>query len=125
MDFRRLNKENQGYYETFMDHNGVKYCSYTNSIVAPINVPKGILNFKELEQRLQTVQLGGISQAPAAATDSCKAQVAILVPYRDRAEQLLIFLRHIHPFLQKQKLDYHLFLVDHIRVAIFYLSKEL
>ena len=59
--------------ELLNDHNGVKYCSYTNNIVGPINVPTGILNIKGLEQRLETVQLGGISQAPAAATDSCNA----------------------------------------------------
>lgn len=39
-------------------------------------------------------------------------QVAIIVPYRNRFEHLNIFLRNIHPFLQKQQLDYTIFVVE-------------
>lgn len=44
----------------------------------------------------------------------CRARhlVAIVVPYRDRFEHLNIFLRNIHPFLQKQQLDYTIFIVE-------------
>lgn len=38
--------------------------------------------------------------------------VAIIVPYRNRFEHLNIFLRNIHPFLQKQQLDYTIFIIE-------------
>ena len=41
-------------------------------------------------------------------------KVAILVPYRNRAEQLEVFLSHMHPLLQRQMLDYRIFVVEQI-----------
>ncbi|XP_014205395.1 beta-1,4-galactosyltransferase 1 [Copidosoma floridanum] len=38
--------------------------------------------------------------------------VAIILPYRNRQIQLLIFLNYIHPFLQLQNLDYRIFVVE-------------
>ena len=46
---------------------------------------------------------------------NCKTRwpkVAIIVPYRDRAPQLKAFLYHIHPVLQRQQLDYRIFVVE-------------
>ncbi|XP_073991652.1 beta-1,4-N-acetylgalactosaminyltransferase bre-4-like isoform X2 [Rhodnius prolixus] len=39
-------------------------------------------------------------------------KVAIIVPYRDRLEHLSVFLANIHPFLQKQLLDYGIFIIE-------------
>ncbi|KAI0212444.1 Beta-1,4-N-acetylgalactosaminyltransferase bre-4 [Lamellibrachia satsuma] len=39
-------------------------------------------------------------------------RVAIIIPYRDREEHLRIFLNHMHPFLQKQQLDYGIYIVE-------------
>lgn len=46
--------------------------------------------------------------------DDCKYvhDVAVIIPYRNRAEQLKAFLHHIHPFLQKQLLKYSIFVVE-------------
>ena len=41
-------------------------------------------------------------------------KVAILVPYRNRAKQLEVFLSHMHPILQRQMLDYRIFVVEQI-----------
>jgi beta-1,4-galactosyltransferase 1 len=38
--------------------------------------------------------------------------VAILVPFRNRELQLRVFLSHLHPFLQKQFVDYTIFVVE-------------
>uniref|UniRef100_A0A5S6QGK6 FAD-dependent oxidoreductase 2 FAD binding domain-containing protein n=1 Tax=Trichuris muris TaxID=70415 RepID=A0A5S6QGK6_TRIMR len=38
--------------------------------------------------------------------------VAIIVPYRDRASHLRIFLSHMHPFLSRQRLHYGIFIVE-------------
>ena len=43
-------------------------------------------------------------------------QVAIIVPYRNRFEQLKIFLRHMHPFLQRQQLSYQIFIIEQVSV---------
>ncbi|XP_075545251.1 beta-1,4-galactosyltransferase 4-like isoform X6 [Dermacentor variabilis] len=44
----------------------------------------------------------------------CKARqrVALVVPYRDRLDNLRAFLQHMHPFLQRQQLDYAIYLVE-------------
>ncbi|KAF0298527.1 Beta-1,4-N-acetylgalactosaminyltransferase bre-4 [Amphibalanus amphitrite] len=39
-------------------------------------------------------------------------RVAVVVPYRARADQLRIFLRHMHPFLRAQRLDYSIYVVE-------------
>ena len=39
-------------------------------------------------------------------------KLAVVVPYRDRAPQLKAFLYHLHPILQRQQLDYRIFVVE-------------
>lgn len=43
-----------------------------------------------------------------------RQRVAIIVPYRDREPHLKIFLQIIHPFLQKQLLQYTVFIVEQV-----------
>ncbi|XP_055346095.1 beta-1,4-galactosyltransferase 1-like [Paramacrobiotus metropolitanus] len=45
---------------------------------------------------------------------SCQAKekVAIIIPFRDRNEHLKLFLANYHPILQKQQLDYTIFVVE-------------
>lgn len=40
--------------------------------------------------------------------------LAILVPFRDRFEELLIFVPHIRQFLDKQNIDYHIFVLNQV-----------
>lgn len=48
----------------------------------------------------------------------CRARhkVAIVIPYRDREEHLVIFLNNIHPILQRQQLDYGIYVVEEVRL---------
>ncbi|XP_055340466.1 beta-1,4-galactosyltransferase 4-like [Paramacrobiotus metropolitanus] len=39
-------------------------------------------------------------------------RLAVLVVYRNRTEHLQVFLNHLHPFLQRQQLDYRIFIVE-------------
>ena len=39
-------------------------------------------------------------------------KIAIILPYKDRLENLKIFLLNMHPFLIKQKVEYKFFLVE-------------
>ena len=43
-----------------------------------------------------------------------KQKVAVLVPYRDRHEDLLLLLNNIHPFMQAQLLEYTVYLVEQV-----------
>lgn len=46
-------------------------------------------------------------------------RVAIVVPYRDRATQLPVFLANLHPFLMKQQIEYGIFLIEQIADGLF------
>ena len=47
---------------------------------------------------------------------TCKARykLAIIVPYRDRPKERSILLYHMHPFLQRQLVDYRIFIVEQV-----------
>jgi beta-1,4-galactosyltransferase 1 len=49
---------------------------------------------------------------------SCTARqkVAVIVPFRDRELQLPIFLLHMHGILQRQLLDYRIFVVEQVQI---------
>lgn len=69
---------------------------------------------KSIEERHPELGLGG-SWRPKTCTPSYN--IAILVPYRDRELHLRAFLRHMHPFLQKQYLSYTIFVVEQVMAA--------
>lgn len=66
-------------------------------------------SFRELEEKFWMLQNGGRFRPK-----QCRAQqkVAVILPYRDRRVHLKLFLRYMHPFLQKQQLDYTIFLIE-------------
>jgi hypothetical protein len=66
---------------------------------------------KFLENKNLSVKFGG-----QAAPKECQSRhkVAIVIPYRDRQENLELFLMNMHPFLAKQQLDYGIYLVEPI-----------
>lgn len=47
---------------------------------------------------------------PSSCTS--KFQTAIIVPYRDRQQQLDVFLHYMHGFLQRQLIHYRIFIVN-------------
>ena len=73
----------------------------------PVNLT--VLTYLEVEEENTNLQPGGES-----SPEACKANfnVAIIVPYRNRSEQLVVFLRHLHPFLRKQELHYRIYIVN-------------
>ena len=40
--------------------------------------------------------------------------MALIIPYRNRYEQLSIFVRQMHPFLKRQNVDYRIFVVEQV-----------
>ena len=51
-------------------------------------------------------------------------QVAVIIPYRKRYEQLKIFLRHLHPFLQRQELLYRIIVVEQVCTNCFNMQEK-
>ena len=51
------------------------------------------------------------------APPDCRShhQIAVIIPYRDRHHQLLVLLAHLHPILQKQQLDYRIFVIEQVQ----------
>ena len=50
---------------------------------------------------------------------NCEASetVAVIVPYRDREEHLKTFLDYMHPFLQRQPIQYIIYVVEMVRTT--------
>ncbi|XP_073473487.1 beta-1,4-galactosyltransferase 4-like [Aquarana catesbeiana] len=65
------------------------------------------LNLEELNKKYPNVDNGRYYP------DSCRAQqrVAILIPHRHREKHLLYLLDNLHPFLQRQQLDYGIYVI--------------
>lgn len=43
-------------------------------------------------------------------------RVAIIVPYRDRETHLKILMQNLHPFLQRQQLDYRIYVIEMVGI---------
>lgn len=67
---------------------------------------------REVEKRVQGVRDGG-SWSPQDCIPRHK--VAIIIPFRDRYEQLAIMLNNIHSFLQRQNLHYRIFVIEQVK----------
>ena len=55
--------------------------------------------------------LGG-SWRPSNCTS--RHRIAVVVPYRHREQHLSVFVHHMHPFLQRQMLDYTIYVVEQV-----------
>ena len=49
---------------------------------------------------------------PSSCTS--RSKVAIILPYRNREQQLKIFLNYMHPILQRQQLEYQIYVVNQV-----------
>ena len=50
---------------------------------------------------------------------TARHRVAVIIPYKNRFDQLNSFLFHMHPFLQRQELDYQIFVVEQANEDLF------
>lgn len=58
--------------------------------------------------------LGGIY----SPTDcQSRQELAIIIPFRNREHPLKILLRHLHPFLQRQKRAYRIIVVEQVDIS--------
>ena len=71
-------------------------------------------DIQDLDSNLQdnfNISLGGHWKPP-----DCYARhrVAIIIPFRDRASHLSTLLSYLHPLLQRQLLEYRIFVVEQV-----------
>ncbi|KAF7645515.1 hypothetical protein LDENG_00202870, partial [Lucifuga dentata] len=65
------------------------------------------LSLKDIESENKGVTEGKYEPSNCTARQS----VAMIIPYRNRERQLLYFLHHLHPFLQRQQLHYVIYVI--------------
>ena len=65
--------------------------------------------------RARRFSLGGIF----SPTD-CKSrqELALIIPYRNREYHLKLLLKYLHPFLQRQKRSYQIFVVEQVKAFL-------
>ncbi|KAL5022902.1 hypothetical protein ScPMuIL_002057 [Solemya velum] len=65
--------------------------------------------FQDLEKQLTKLEPGGRSRPSGCVS---RHRVAIIIPYRNRDNQLRSLLHNLHPMLMRQQLDYGVYVVD-------------
>lgn len=83
----------------------------------PIEVNTTLDTLKHIEARYAAQLLPGGWFKPTECT--ARDRVAIVIPYRDRASHLPIFLANLHPFLMKQQIEYGIFLIEQVADGLF------
>ncbi|KAG1686338.1 Beta-1,4-galactosyltransferase 1 [Nymphon striatum] len=92
--------------------------TYKNPDNKPIFVCPAIPNYREKPFSIPISLEGATFKEPKEggvyAPGNCLAtqNVAIIVPYRNRTENLQIFVRWMHFFLQKQQLNYTIYIIE-------------
>lgn len=78
-------------------------------LVGPVKVWTDPPSLEELEKMHPELELGGRFRPK-----ECKSRhrVAVVIPYRDREHHLRMFLHNLHPILQRQQLDYGIYVVE-------------
>jgi hypothetical protein len=90
--------------------------------VGPIRVLKDSPSFEKLEKIFPMLIPGGHYQP-----QECQARdrVSIIVPYHNRAQHLRTFLLNLHPLLQRQQLDYGIFVIEQTGMYNLFLCPKL
>ena len=81
-------------------------------VMVNVTVPKTL---KEVEDFLAFANLlHGIERGGLWKPRDCKPlrKIAVIIPFRKRAEHLRVILRHLHPILQRQMVYYRIFVVE-------------
>ena len=74
------------------------------------------LSENEVIQRHGSTMSAGGSWKPCDCGSQSK--VAILIPFRDRSSHLNVLLNNLIPFLQYQKRDFTIFVIEQVRVHL-------
>lgn len=78
-------------------------------LVGRLKVMTDVPKMSQLEECFPDLEPGGRFKPPNC---TARFKVAIVIPYRDREQHLRIFLHNIHPILQRQQLDYGIYVIE-------------
>ncbi|KAM7430624.1 hypothetical protein ABFA07_018699 [Porites harrisoni] len=89
-------------------------CPSGSKQVGPLYVDQTVPKEKDLEREMSSEFDGWVNKGGCWRPTECQARVkmALITPYRNRYEQLLMFVRHMHPMLKRQNLDYRIFVIE-------------
>jgi hypothetical protein len=79
------------------------------SVPAILKENKDIVQYKMIQS--------GVTAGGRYEPSECRSRhkIAVVVPVRNRSRHLAIFTRYMHPFLQRQQLDYTVIVVEQSR----------
>ncbi len=119
-DFSLSNK--RPFLQNLTHRNGQLFCKeVSEELVGPLNVTERLpANFWAASNYHLTfgehVTWGG-SFNPRGC--EARHKVAVVVPFKNRLANLNYFLYHLHPFLQRQQLNYRIFVVEQFNDELF------
>ncbi|KAL9958834.1 hypothetical protein ACROYT_G035902 [Oculina patagonica] len=92
-----------------------------SSLVGPLYVDSKVPKMEDVENAMSSDFKGWVDKGGRWKPTKCKARIkmALIIPYRNRYEQLSVFLRHMHPMLKRQNLDYRIIVVEQAGDTIF------
>jgi len=69
---------------------------------------------EDVEKEMSIEFNGWVSKGGSWKPNECQTRIkmALIIPFRNRYEQLSIFVRHMHPMLKRQNLDYRIFVIE-------------
>ena len=77
-----------------------------------IDIQSTIPNVSTTIQNTTKVEAGGYWKPSGCYS---RDRVAIVIPFRDRQTHLNILLKYLHPLLQRQKIEYRIFVVEQVK----------
>ncbi|XP_054721966.1 beta-1,4-N-acetylgalactosaminyltransferase bre-4-like [Uloborus diversus] len=87
----------------------MKWVEQYLSPVGRLKVLTDAPSFEELEKMFSNLDPGGRYKPP---TCTSRSKIALIIPYRDRETHLRMFLHNMHPMLQRQMLDYGIYVIE-------------
>ncbi|CAF4152129.1 unnamed protein product, partial [Rotaria sordida] len=95
-------------------NNSLPVCNFSisnnNTLIYQVTINQTLYSYDIIEENHGKDLYPGGHYIPK----ECRTEqrLAVIICYRNREQHLKMFLNHIHPFLQKQKLDYTIFVVN-------------
>jgi hypothetical protein len=91
------------------------------------DIKKEVLPFEEIEKNLKKLSImlvdGGksLTELNSQCEKSAKSlqNIAFIIPYRNRSDNLRVFLNNMHPYLTKQKINYGIYLIESVENVMF------
>ena len=112
-------KHSESVWSSLLSNFGMSPDRAPSPLPACPEIPPGLfgrisLNLAVLPLDQVAAKLPRLGQGGEGKPMNCSSnhEVAVIVPYRNRPDQLAVFLRNLHPMLIKQQLHYRIYLVN-------------